>query len=165
MTNDLVRRLREPDEAVSYEDLCEAAERIEQLEAALQYATEYAGRLALALSDKHYHNQPFELLPDLLGRIDQIDNMTCGLARAALEGERKNQELVWPEPSPPKDGVSHYDHIIAHGFTIEWKSWKDYPGYCVMSNQIDEEFIGCFDTLDEAKEAARAALAGEKKDE
>lgn len=64
-----------------------ADERIAELEAALGHATEYVGRLALTLAGKHYPDQKrFELLPDLLGRIDQIDNMTCGLARAALEG-------------------------------------------------------------------------------
>ncbi len=62
-------------------------DRIAELEAALGHATEYVGRLALTLAGKHYPDQKrFELLPDLLGRIDQIDNMTCGLARAALEG-------------------------------------------------------------------------------
>lgn len=69
----------------------EAADRIEELEAALRYATEYVGRLAVKLAEKHYPDQRFELLPNLLGRIDQIDNMTCGLARAALEGGKKNE--------------------------------------------------------------------------
>lgn len=60
--------------------------RIAELEAALRFANEYVGRLALALAEKHYPEQRFELLPDLLGRIDQIDNMTCGLHRAKLSG-------------------------------------------------------------------------------
>lgn len=68
-------------------DLIEAqAPRIAELEAALRYATEYVGRLAVTLAEKHYPDQRFELLPNLLGRIDQIDNMTCGLHRAALAG-------------------------------------------------------------------------------
>lgn len=64
-----------------------ALARIAELEAALNFATEYVGRLASTLAKKHYPDQQsFELLPDLLGRIDQIDNMTCGLHRAALAG-------------------------------------------------------------------------------
>lgn len=64
------------------------AARIAELEAALQFANEYVGRLASTLAKKHYPDQQrFELLPDLLGRIDQIDNMTCGLHRAALGGK------------------------------------------------------------------------------
>ena len=62
------------------------ADRIAGLEAALQYTFEYVGRLAVTLAEKHYPDQRFELLPNLLGRIDQIDNMTCGLTRAALAG-------------------------------------------------------------------------------
>lgn len=63
------------------------ADRIAELEAALQFATEYVGRLALTLAKKHYPDQQhFELHPHLLGRIDQIDNMTCGLHRASLVG-------------------------------------------------------------------------------
>lgn len=62
------------------------AARIETLEAALRFANEYVGRLAFTLAEKHYPEQRFELLPDLLGRIDQIDNMTCGLHRAKLTG-------------------------------------------------------------------------------
>lgn len=91
MSDDLVKRLRDLAQA-KHDDLSigdEAADRIAELEAALGHATEYVGRLALTLAGKHYPDQKrFELLPDLLGRIDQIDNMTCGLARAALEGRR-----------------------------------------------------------------------------
>lgn len=70
--------------------------------------------------------------------------------------------LDWPEPSPPTKDVSHYDHIKAHGFTIEWKSWKDYPGYTVMKDVVDEGFIGTFDTLDEAKAAVIRAISENK---
>lgn len=62
--------------------------RIAELEAALRFANEYVGRLALTLAEKHYPEQRFELLPDILCRVDQIDNMTCGLTRAAL-GEKE----------------------------------------------------------------------------
>jgi hypothetical protein len=105
MSDDLVKRLRdwsEYDEGKIKDAREEAADRIEELEAA-QYATEYAGRLASTLAEKHYKDKyGFELLPSLLGRIDQIDNMTCGMIRigtqgscdapsAALAGEKKDE--------------------------------------------------------------------------
>jgi len=78
-----------PKELDRFVELIEKAQaaRIAELEAALRFANEYVGRLALTLAKKHYPDQQsFELLPDLLGRIDQIDNMTCGLHRAKLAG-------------------------------------------------------------------------------
>ena len=72
---------------LTHDEASALQKRIAKLEAALRFATEYVGRLASTLAKKHYPDQQhFELLPDLLGRIDQIDNMTCGLHRAALEG-------------------------------------------------------------------------------
>ena len=69
--------------------LTDAAYEIRRLREALGEASEYAGRLAVSLRRKHYNELPqFELLPDLYGRLTQIDNMTCGMARAAL-GEGK----------------------------------------------------------------------------
>jgi hypothetical protein len=141
MTDDLVKRLR--DECEDADDpifmaratLLKAAARIEQLEAAL--------RRVIAVADR--------------------DTEDFRFARAALGENKETNPLVWPDPSPPTEGVSHYDHIIAHGFTIEWKSWKDYPQYVVTRDQINEKLIGCFHSLDEAKAAVRAAL-GEKKE-
>ena len=85
MSDDLVRRLQTNGDVLRHIEA--QAARIAELEAALQFATEYVGRLASTLAKKHYPDQQhFELHPHLLGRIDQIDNMTCGLHRAALEG-------------------------------------------------------------------------------
>lgn len=64
----------------------EAQVKIERLREALHEASEYAGRLAVSLRNKHFSGlPPFELQPDLYGRLTQIDNMTCGMARTALE--------------------------------------------------------------------------------
>ena len=61
-------------------------DRIEELEAELRYATEYAGRLAVALSKQHYPEAyEFKLVPDLLGIIDQIDHMTYGMIRIGTQ--------------------------------------------------------------------------------
>ena len=59
---------------------------IARLEAALRYATEYAGRLAIALSKQHYPEAyEFKLVPDLLGIIDQIDHMTYNMIRIGTQ--------------------------------------------------------------------------------
>ena len=86
MSDDLVRMLQTNGDVLRHIEAQPV--RIAELEAAMQFATEYVGRLASTLAKKHYPDQQrFELLPDLLGRIDQIDNMTCGLHRAKLAGE------------------------------------------------------------------------------
>lgn len=62
---------------------------IERLRAELHEAHIYAGQLAVSLRRKHFSElPPFELQPDLYGRLTQIDNMTCGMARSAL-GEKE----------------------------------------------------------------------------
>lgn len=44
---------------------------------------EYARQLAITLWEKHYKvdSPDWEPLPDLIGLLTQIDNMTCGLVR------------------------------------------------------------------------------------
>lgn len=91
---DIVERLRSPAN-VFYEYaadngamLREAADEIERLRTELHEAHGYAGQLACSLRRKHFSElPPFELQPDLYGRLTQIDNMTCGMTRAALGGE------------------------------------------------------------------------------
>ncbi len=63
--------------------------------------------------------------------------------------------LEWTNPEKP-DGVSYfYDHCHAHTafgpFGIEWKSWKDYPGFTL---HFAGNYISSHTTLDEAKLAA-----------
>ena len=61
------------------------ASEINRLRAELLEAHVYAGQLACSLRRKHFSElPPFELQPDLYGRLTQIDNMTCGMARTAL---------------------------------------------------------------------------------
>lgn len=63
-------------------------EENERLRAELLEAHVYAGQLACSLRRKHFSElPPFELQPDLYGRLTQIDNMTCGMTRAALGEE------------------------------------------------------------------------------
>lgn len=89
MTDDLVKRLREDVE--EFDGTCGklatlAANRIEELEKTLREATEYVGRFASVLAKKHYPEAAnFELLPDLLGRIDQIDHMTYVMIRIGTQ--------------------------------------------------------------------------------
>lgn len=44
-------------------------------------ANAYARNLAIALHQKHYSDVVWRPLPDTLGLLTQIDNMTCGLVR------------------------------------------------------------------------------------
>lgn len=45
----------------------------------LQRANEYALRLVLSLAARFPATEGFHALPDLYGRLSQIDNMTCRL--------------------------------------------------------------------------------------
>ena len=67
---------------------------------------------------------------------------------------------VWTDPSPP-NGFCPYDHCSAKApfgtMRIEWKSWEDYPNYCLYFD-AGETFIGSFDSLDRAKEHAAAVI-------
>ena len=44
-----------------------------------QKANEYALRLVLSLASRFPATEGFQALPDLYGRLSQIDNMTCRL--------------------------------------------------------------------------------------
>lgn len=65
-------------------------------------------------------------------------------------------QLTWTDPSEPNEACP-YDHTKAEtpfgAYLIEWKSWKDYPGYSV---ELRDEFIATGDSLEEAKELAQA---------
>lgn len=69
----------------------EAADKIEALEAEitrfrteLETARKYATRLCECLHEQHYwDNAGWNVLPDLLGVLTQIDNMSTGLSRAS----------------------------------------------------------------------------------
>lgn len=68
--------------------------------------------------------------------------------------------LTWSAAEEPNSDSS-YNHCfcetpLGRAF-IEWKSWKDYPGYTL---QICDQWIGCFDSLDEAKTALAEFVKG-----
>jgi hypothetical protein len=67
--------------------------------------------------------------------------------------------LEWSEPRPPTKDVCSYNHVVAQtpigNITIEWKSWKDYPGYGASMPWDDEYVHG--NSLDEAKHEVQAA--------
>ena len=77
-----------------------------------------------------------------------------------MSSELRNAVALWSDPSPPND-FCHYDHCSANvpfgTMRIEWKSWKDYPGYCLYFD-AGETFIGSFDSLDQAKSHAAAII-------
>lgn len=66
------------------------------------------------------------------------------------------KELEWSESSPP-DHSSFYDHTRAASpfgaYCIEWKSWKEYPGFSIEG---PGNFLATEDTLDGAKLSAQA---------
>lgn len=63
-------------------------------------ALEYATRLATALWEKHWKADApdWRPLPDLIGVLSQIDNMTVGLER------KKIGEALQEAPSTPSGG-------------------------------------------------------------
>ena len=82
-----------------------------------------------------------------------------------MTSELRNAVALWSDPSPPND-FCHYDHCSAKALfgtmRIEWKSWKDYPNYCLYFD-AGETFIGSFDSLDRAKEHAAAVIEADRK--
>lgn len=86
----------------------------------------------------------------------RADELAARLS-AVAQGART---LVWSEHSSPNDRHP-YDHVEAEtsfgAYVITWKSWKDYPNYCI---DLHDEFISSGDrTLDEAKNTAQADFA------
>jgi hypothetical protein len=67
----------------------------EQPEQAEPDAYGYASRLAVAIWEKHYKATAvnWKPLPDLMGVLTQIDNMTAGLTRQQAEPEQ--EPVVW----------------------------------------------------------------------
>lgn len=88
----------------------------------------------------------------------EVFDIMCDRIRlsALPAGVVKPKPLEWDEPKKP-DLYCSYDYTKANGagltYQIEWKSWKDYPGYCVYAG---ENMVGTFDTLEAAKSAAFA---------
>ena len=61
------------------------------------------------------------------------------------------KQLNWSAIQEPNEDI-RYDHVLAKAgllgtFSIEWKSWKDYPGYVCYLNG---NYLECCDNLDEA---------------
>lgn len=81
-----------------------------------------------------------------------------------MTSELRNAVALWSDPSPPND-FCHYDHCFASvpfgTMRIEWKSWKDYPNYCLYFD-AGETFIGSFDSLDRAKSHAAAVIEADR---
>lgn len=72
---------------------------------------------------------------------------------------------MWTDETPGNNADSRYNHCSCETpiglAVIEWKSWKSYPGYTL---EIGGDFVGCFDSLDEAKQEAveRVKVVGSK---
>ena len=81
-----------------------------------------------------------------------------------MTSELRPAVALWSDPSPPND-FCPYDHCSANvpfgTMRIEWKSWKDYPNYCLYFD-AGETFIGSFDSLDRAKEHAAAVIEADR---
>lgn len=64
--------------------------------------------------------------------------------------------LEWTKPAPPNNDCP-YDHCSAETpfgpYQIEWKSWKDYPGYSV---EFCGELVTVENRLDDAQASAQA---------
>ena len=70
-------------------------------------------------------------------------------------------EITWSEERAPCEEC-RYNHVVAEtvfgSLTIEWKGWKDYPGYgCELPFPVNGEFpyVTAY-SLDEAKANVKA---------
>ena len=77
-----------------------------------------------------------------------------------MSTDSKREALDWSAPYPPNSS-RHYDHVVAETplgrIAIEWKSWKDYPGFTAVMPW--EELISA-NSLAEAKAAVQSAWNG-----
>ena len=78
------------------------------------------------------------------------------------DGELRRIALQWTDPTPP-DESCHYDHVTAETpfgkISIEWKSWKSYPGYTVYAAWIESGYLASASSLDGAKRVAEEDFA------
>lgn len=67
--------------------------------------------------------------------------------------------MKWTENTPPKEGVSYYDHCKLNTplglFIIEWKGWKVNPDYDI---ELDGKWIEVCYTLQDAKDKVKNYL-------
>jgi len=91
-------------------------------------------------------------------RADRIRKELDGTpAHQPAQEHAEPRHLKWAEPKPPTKGSHPYDHVTAQTpfgeILITWKSWKDYPSYCVDTHPIPGYFHAA-DTLEDAKKKA-----------
>ncbi len=73
----------------------------------------YATRLAIAIHAKHYAEvTQWKPLPDLLGVLTQIDNMTSGLIRAPLSAQPATEPTEHPD-------TRRLNHLQTRGATVD----------------------------------------------
>lgn len=74
----------------------------------------YATQLAVSLSNQHYPNPDWSPLPDLMGVLSQIDNMTTGLCRKpAAAGDSASALSRQPNPTEVRAALSAKEAEIA----------------------------------------------------
>jgi len=82
-----------------------------------------------------------------------------------VAGAVNETEMNWTEESKPKEGISHYTHVIAETplgrCIIEWKGWKESDSYSIT---LGNDYIGDEFTLESAKERANTFLVGKKEE-
>lgn len=71
--------------------------------------------------------------------------------------------MNWTEVSKPKEGVSHYDHVICETplwlCLIEWKGWKKHDSYSIT---VGDVYVGEGYDLEEAKELVKVYLLAKR---
>lgn len=77
-----------------------------------EQAHRWATELATNMARKFYPDVPqFEVLPDLVGVISQIDNMTTGLVRANASCQDEKADMFWNDDDPEQCGQSIHEII------------------------------------------------------
>jgi len=128
---------------------------LEQPEQAELDAYSYASRLAIAIWEKHYKATAvnWKPLPDLIGVLSQIDNMTAGLTHQQAQPEQDVPEkdcgnmepVAWMYEGIRHDGTAHGPHLVWKTKYMDAmsanKGAKAVPLYTHPSRRLTDEVI------------------------
>ncbi len=75
------------------------------------------------------------------------------VAKEQILAKADEISLEWSEPAKPNADCS-YDHSENDLYRIEWKNWKDYPGFVLYRKFSNDDFVETYDSLRDAQDGA-----------